>query len=60
MVIGVNVVVGVNVGKGGNEVKVGKRLNVGRDGAVDSKRAGVVDAGVPQALRIKIHARIGM
>ncbi len=54
-------IVGVNVGKGkGDGVKVGKRLSVGRGGAVDSNWAVGADAGAPQALRIKIHARIGM
>ena len=52
---------GVNVGKGeGDGVKVGSRLNVGRGGAVDSNWAVGADAGVPQAPRIKIHARIWM
>ena len=59
MVIGVNV--GVAVGKvEGEGVKVGRKLNVGRSGAVDSNWAVGADAGVLQALRIKIHARIGI
>ena len=65
MVTGVNVggdvIMEVEVGKGkGDGVKVGKRLNVGRGGAVDSNWAAGADAGVLQALRIKIHARTGM
>ena len=57
--MGGDVIVGVKVGKGkGDGVEVGTRLNVGRGGAVDSNWA--VGAGVAQALRIKIHARIWM
>ena len=52
-------IAGVDVGKGkGDGVKAGKRLNVGRGGAVDSNWAVGADAGAPQALSIKIHARI--
>ena len=65
MVIAVNVggdvIMDVEVGKGkGDGVKVGKRLNVGRGGAVDSNWAVGADAGVLQAFRIKIQARIEM
>jgi len=52
---------GVSVGIGADDgVKVGNRLNVGRGGAVDSNWAVGAEAGVPQALRVKIHARIWM
>lgn len=51
----------VSVGAGeGDGVKVGSRLKVGRGGAVDSDATVGAAAVAPQALRIKIHARIGM